>query len=459
MQSKFLWVTLAISLALAACGTLEVGFESTPVPVVPTLTSAPASQPTAAPTALPSETPAAAPTTSPPGFACAFAYSNDTQLYCLGEGGAPIPIADASTQGTVSDPLISPDGAWVAYLVNMLDGTSQLWAVDVSGLTGNDGLNQPRRLLVGPDQISSGQPEVINSPMSPQWQAGTHTLFFSTRFTQHGGNQGPGEYVNADLWKVDADTGAVTNILARQSAGRFALSPDGQFLALSNPQSIALARSDGVDFRLLLEFPFIVTYSEYAYKPAAAWSPDSAFFNVAIPSADPMAADASATLYRMHVDGKVETLMTLTGNFLFGGQPPITFSPNGRFAVYGQFNQATQAADLHLLTLEAQSDTVIGQANGLNGLAWSPDSNHYVYGVAPAGGGFVAGLEGPPQAFAPGMEVIGAAWADDLGFYFYGIVDGQWGLYFSSRKTHLQASHGVQSALILCPEFRAEAAL
>jgi hypothetical protein len=36
---------------------------------------------------------------------------------------------------------------------------------------------------------------------------------------------------------------------------------------------------------------------------------------------------------------------------------------------------------------------------------------------------------------------------------------GDYDFCFSSRKTHLQAPHGVKSAYIFCPEFRAEASL
>ncbi|MGH2524910.1 MAG: hypothetical protein ACRDH2_20575, partial [Anaerolineales bacterium] len=262
--------------------------------------------------------PADGPSPEPLNFACSLAYADASRLYCLGEGGTPIPIADGNAaQGTVSNPAISSDGAWVAYLINMMYDKAQLWAVNVSKLAGNNGLNLPRRLLVGLEQIPSDNPNMVNSPLTFQWQVGTHTLFFDTGYSPRD-DAAFGEHTNADLWKVDADSGAVTNIMAKQSAGRFALSPDGKYVALSSPRSIDLINADGTNLRHLLDFPFIDTGSEYYYKPATVWSPDSTFFSVAVPSADPLAADAHVTFYRMGVDGNVQTLGSAPGNFVFG---------------------------------------------------------------------------------------------------------------------------------------------
>lgn len=368
--------------------------------------------------------------TKPLTFACSVAYSDGTRVYCLGEGGTPIAIAESGGQGTVRQPRISPDGAWVAYLVSSnADISAELWAVEVSTLTGPDGLNLPRRLLVGASQISSGQPEIVDSPKSYAWQAGTHTLYFNTRYMPAGGPTGPGEYTHNDLWKVNADTGEVVNILSRNSVGEFYLSPDGQQVGLSNPQSIALLRADGTDFRLVLEFPAISTYSEYAYKPTLVWSPDSASFSLLVPSADPLAGDASANLYRVFADGEIQTLTTLTGNFLFSVQRNAGLSPNGQYLAYTP-TARDNILHLRVLKTDGSGETALADDPTLNPLGWSPDSNHFVFSTA-SSGNYVADLEGGPQLFGEGQQAVELKWVDASSFYFLGVNSaGEWGLYF-----------------------------
>jgi len=369
----------------------------------------------------------------PLGFACSIAYADQLTLYCLGEGGTPIPIAQASqAQGeTLTGPAISHDGAWVAYTLNKADHNSELWAVDVRTLTGNNGLNLPRRRLAGADQIGYGQPEFVTSPLAYEWQAGTHTLYFNTRYATTGGQIGPGEFVYNDLWKVDAeaDGGGPINVLSRDSVGRFALSPDGQFIAISNPQAIGLMRADGTNFKLALEFPFIITYSEYAYKPVPEWSPDSTYFNLLVPSEDPLAADASATLYRVFVaDGSIQGMGTLPGNFVMGNSADI--SPDGQRVAYLRTEQTANTVELHFVNADGTGDIKAGEGVALNGLGWSPDSKHYVYAIVMGGGNYVAGLQAPEQQFAPGLQAMAVEWVDNLSFYFLGGEAQQWGLYF-----------------------------
>lgn len=373
----------------------------------------------------------ALPSPLPLRFVCALAYVEGSRLYCPGEGGTSIPIAEAGPDSTLSGPAISSDGAWVAYLVGLPNDTSQLWAVDVSTLTGNDGLGQPRRLLASNDQITWGGPDAIHSPYLYQWQPGTHTLFFNTRYTPTGGPVGPGDYTNADLWRVNADTGEVLNVLGRQSAGRFALSPDGRTIALVAPQSLGLMNADGTGVRFVLEYPLIITYSEYIYFPTPVWSPESAFFTVAVPSADPMAPDASVAIHRLGADGSVTTLATLPGNFVFGGQPGPDLAPDGQRVVFGRVPDPNVGmTDLHLINTDGSNDHVVTSRPSITGLGWSPDSSRYAYSLAPNGGGFVVSAQGAVQPFASGGEIYRLRWLDGESFYFFGTVNGQIGLYF-----------------------------
>ncbi len=396
-----------------------------PTPTPPALTA------TSAPTATPVAT--ETPSSSTLGFACSLAYAEwnaeGSKVYCLGEGGTPLLIADASQLGTVSNPAISSDGAFVAYMVNLINGTAQLWVVNVTGL--GSGTSPEPRLLAGPDQVSSGDPNVAVSPLSFAWQPGTHSLFFNTRFTLLSGEQGPGEHSNNDLWKADADSGQVINFMSRNSVGRFFLSPDGKHIALSLPQAVGLVGADGSNFNLPLNFPFISTYSEYEYKPEILWSATNAFFYVVVPSADPLAGDASAALYRVALDGTTQTLGVLSGNFVFGGSVAPAISPDGQFVIYSRTAQ-DNTASLHLARIDGSGDVVIDQqppSAAFTGYGWAPDSNHFAYAVTPSGGGFLAPVEGPLQAFVSNAQIASLKWYGGTSFAFVGQVNGQWGLY------------------------------
>src|SRR5438270_751052 len=79
------------------------------------------------------------------------------------------------------------------------DSVGQLWVAS----TAEGG--EPPHVLVGQEQLPSADGSQINSPNHVQWLAGTHSLIFDTSYMPSGGAAGPGEYINADLWRVDAD--------------------------------------------------------------------------------------------------------------------------------------------------------------------------------------------------------------------------------------------------------------
>jgi len=421
MKRYLLLLLTLLSFLLTACGQIEVGVEVTPTVAVQATQS-----PTSAPTPVP---PTAMPT--PPQLVrgnCPVVYADNSVqgsfLYCLDAHDERFQVVDASQLGTLSAPQISPDGKQVAYLVNKIDGTSELWIVNVGTLPT---LEQPR-LLVGRANLDLGGPEVINSPLKFQWQIGTQTIFFSTRFMPVQGIQGPGEYINADLWKVDAESGALSNVLAPQSAGSFTFSPDGRFIAISNPRSIALLKTDGSPLQVLLDFPFINTASEYTYKPLIGWSADSTFFYTAIPSAEPFAADAYAEVYRMGVDGTTRKTATISGNLLFGAP---TFAPDGEHILYSQYDQVAGTNILYQMRSDGSAKQQVGTPM-TDIWGWSPDANDFVYSWHDGqSGGVVTVVDatGAHTPLMPKITLVSLRWIDNTTFYFHGAVEEEWGLY------------------------------
>src|SRR5258708_2410292 len=166
-------------------------------PVTPAATAAAST--TAAATEAATAVGATAAPTALVSAGCKLAYADANTLYCLPDSGTPQTLATGSG---LFGPALSPDGSLIAYQVVITDGVTQLWVASVA-----EGGEAPH-VLVGQDQLPSGDGSQINSPSHYAWLAGSHTLVFDTRYLPTSGPGGPAEYINADLWKVDADSGA-----------------------------------------------------------------------------------------------------------------------------------------------------------------------------------------------------------------------------------------------------------
>jgi hypothetical protein len=386
------------------------------VVVNPGVTVAPTDTPVAA---APSDTPVP-PTETPASAPCFVAIGYLTTLLCQ-NGPDQFQLADTSAIGPIQRVQISSDGTLVAYTAGPFDGTAQLWIVNGDGTHAHKVLDHTN--------LPPNQPDTLSYPRIFQWQAGTHTLFLDTSFMPAGGIQGPGEYVNRDLWKFNADTNDLTQILTPDSGGYFSLSPDGGWVAVTRPQDVSLISSDGAVVKPnLITFPTIITYSEYLYKPEVTWSPDSSFFTVNIPSNDPMAADASATIYKVQVDGTLTTLKTIAGQFMF--DYTVKISPDGQWVAYSTGN-ADGTAVLHIesLTGPEYSNSLLPGAPTL--FSWSPDSQ--LFGIYLQGGGLQ--YSGPGafgfelQPLAPDVNAVtNLVWSDATTVVFSGTINDHWGL-------------------------------
>lgn len=214
-------------------------------------------------------------------------------------------------------------------------------------------------------------------------------------------------------------------------------------MALVLPQAVDLAVLGGSDIRRLLDYPAIDTRGGYSYLPPITWSPDSAFFGAAIPSANPFAPDAHVTFYRLGVDGSAQMLGTIAGNHSFGdggGRLPPEFSLDGQHVLYAHPDDSNHATQLYVSNADGSDAAVVAQAPGFSvaALGWSPDSQHYAFSIFPDGGGYVAGLAGDAQPFAPGTQVVSLTWQAAASFYFYGQVGARWGLYFQRLGEQMQ---------------------
>ena len=446
-MKRVLVFIIGLSLAALACsaipglpgttepGALETSAAATLTALAPTVgapTETTATAPAEEPTTPPDEATATATAEAPAGPTCSLAYADGANLFCLAADGTPQLLATAPGGQGISSPVISPDGALVAYVAGPLGYPVDLWVVGV------DAALVPPRLLVTSANVPSPNPENVWFPFSFQWRPGTHSLFFDTRWEPVGGIQGPGEYLNNDLWLADADSNTVAAVLGEGLGGNFAVSPDGNFVAFSYAEGLGIVNADGNNLRRdVVTYPSIITYSEYYFKPEIHWQADSLAFNVGVPSMDPMAPDTSATIYRVGTDGIVQPLATVPGNFVFGGLNRPVFSPDGRFAVYSQLQAgSSQTEDIHLMDLSAvpPTNTIVDAKDVPSVWGWSPNGDHFVYASTPGGvpgSGYDYGLEGPIRPWAAGLtQILQLEWQSPTTFYFVGQINNAgWSLY------------------------------
>ncbi len=399
---------------------------ATTVPPIPTTQAPPPTSLPASATPGPAEpNPTVTLTTTPfptlaPGSnpALSIAYPNHGAVYIWTEGRGARSLADAQDVVAIE---ISDDGQWVAYLCqDLVDYAFQeVWAVNTIGTP------TPRLLVSNADlkDITPPDPDkwILGAGILDfSWRPQTHELAFSTYILL----EGVGSALNHDLRLVNTDSLTKTTLLDNGQGGIFNYSPDGNQIALSNPESISLMAADGTDLRAeVLTFPSVITYSEYEYHPHPYWAQDSQSLLVAIPPHDPLADPRPPTgLWRMPADG--------TQAELVGYIPAIPFawlnngfSPDSRRVAYVEAigKPEENQRQLHILRLDGSNDAVYARGESLEFMGWSPDSQYFIY-VIHGGenkGIYVGDLTAQPLMITsdPGA-ITGIQWVDDSRFAY-----------------------------------------
>ena len=381
-------LVLACALALSlACGTLEMGVERTPPSVgqtaateTPPATPAPgAVTEVVTPHADASSTPAPAPTPLPPPtelrvvFVKVTEHGNNAWLWTQAEREA-MPLTKAGGVGGVK---LSGDGEIVAF--SRGDG---LWMVR------SDGADE-RELVSADDFAAMLAREAFDSEVVLnrfEWLPGTHILAFNTRIRTE-----IGLVLNDDLHLVNADTLERTALLPPGEGGEFYGSPDGHQIAVVTAGSISLVSADGSDFREVLTYTPVATYSEFQFYAEPTWARDSSSLRVAIPPADPLEQPPQLTsIWRIRADG---TRASMLSSIETGQMKPSAFSPDFRYVAHLPLEQAdTVPSQTTLLVTNLETGDTIAQYPEVSLIyEWSPDSLHIAFLAYPE-------PEGTPQA-------------------------------------------------------------
>lgn len=268
------------------------------------------------------------------------------------------PAARQIASGGVIHPYLAPDGEHVAFTRGAQGDAISLWAV------GSDGTGE--RELVAPDVIPSirnGHPQIGRAA----W-LDNQTIYFETyqRYAS-------GIARDDNLYRVTLD-GEPQLILPPGAGGVFALSPDGQHVAVARAGSydmqkgsIAVLDPLGVEIDDKLSFTAVSAPSEVPVYPPMTWSDDSAFARVPIPDRE---SDRVA-LWRIPVEGEAQIFGYISaareGLPLWSGDQMIYWR-------YGENGTP------ELLVADANGENAEVYASGnLSNLRWLDDGATFVF--------------------------------------------------------------------------------
>jgi Tol biopolymer transport system component len=180
----------------------------------------------------------------------------------------------------------------------------------------------------------------------------------------------------ADLWTVSLE-GTLRQVLSQYAAGALSLFDDGRVLVAGSTE-LFLTDLDGSFRTSLLTYGQILTYSEYIYYPQPQIDNGGLRAFVAIPTEDPLAADAATDLYVVETDGSLTALRRLVGSG-FTLADEVVWSHNGNQIAY-----VRTAPDENATALFIGDESGSFVQYGANGVAldffdWSPDGTTFLY--------------------------------------------------------------------------------
>ncbi|MAT44024.1 MAG: hypothetical protein CL609_16950 [Anaerolineaceae bacterium] len=300
---------------------------------------------------------------------------NDTNghVWVWSEGSSPLQIVSS---GNVNDVRLSPDGEWVVFRRTAGGGMDvSLWAIRFNGSDEHLLIDQADFNAMALHPAINADDVLSIQPYQMKFIPGSQTLAFNT-YPQF---EGPGLFDNKDLWLVDVETGTLNNLLPAGQAGHFHFSPDGSQIALVTPEDISLINTDGSNRRSsVLTYPFVYTYSEYAYHAEPVWAPDGSYLRVTIPPQDSL-GDPSALghIYQIPTDGSSASLL---GNLPLGLFNYGQFSPDLTKIAYLQQvgDPVDNAWALLFANYDGSGSTEFTRGN-ISFLSWAPDANHFAF--------------------------------------------------------------------------------
>lgn len=425
------WPALVgLAIMLSACNYPGNAADPTTESLAATAEALPTASGTPVPTPSPSPSPLPTPTATPTPPVLHIAYIETNDLWALEPGESPVRL---TRSGNIGDVRVTSDGELIVYLVR--DANFEFMELRAIGFDGTGD-----RLLLGADALAGLYPlegflryTLADFILAP----GTHQVLLNTR----GVFEGPGLAKSDDLLALDADSGALTQLLAPGQGGDFTLSPDGTQLAIVRPSSISFVRADGTDLRAeVLSFSLVQTFSEYFYYPRPIWSPEGDSVLVAIPGENPFAESPSGTIRRVPAAGGAPSVLASISGDLFRPQAEAQLiSPDGTTVAYLRAGAVSGEEEL-VLYRPGTGESFTVASGTLQWKGWAPDSIHFAYTNGTGLDLFIGGIGEPAQPLGSGA---GLRWIDDQQYLYLEGAPGDWTL------THASFSAAPQSLVEL----------
>ncbi len=384
-------ISLAIITLLNACGTSSTNNTSSIINLTDVNSTAQAAgatlfaqtmAPTLTATLTPTNTPRPTPTTPPfkalEGLRVVYGKGN---LYIQDSGKPEFQLTDS---GEDYNPMLSDDGQKVVFQ----HGTA-IYVINADGTS--------ERALIPADILATlghGYNEFIRGH-DLAFVPGTHQLLFSTsRANPDNPNAFPAS--NYDLFIVDTDTGTIKQLVTPVQVdnlyihygweGKFAVSPNGNLVALQMPDHIEVVNLQGqVVQRDLVTYPADEAHSVIPMY----WTKDSSEL-IILPSEIALMAGGVPivrTVWRYKIDGSAGIEIPLT-------PPPLyddyAVSPDGNWIVYGYSPYSipddmplvapvgVYLGNLHDGTSQLIDDVKLPVATP-SSFTWSPDSLYFIF--------------------------------------------------------------------------------
>jgi Tol biopolymer transport system component len=347
----------------------------------------------------------------------------DRNLYAWTAEGGTQKLYDA---GDLNDLKISGDGALIAFTRQKENQETSLWICNFDGGQAREVMSWAdlSSLKTNPDSTGAG-------PSNLRWIPGTHTL----TFTSYEVFEGPGMALNDDLITVDGDTGKWEMFLKPKQGGVAAFSPDGKWMALSTPTNISIMDVSGIPAPGPgLDFPAVMTYSEYQYYPEPVWAADSTRLAVFIPTDDPMKEPRGlSSIWTMDVMGTQPVRQVqITPQFI----GPVTIAPDLTkfFYVREVGNPADNRRELRTALINGTNGKTVFSGSAPDVYGWSPAGDVFAFRATNDDPVTVSQMAGSVGDLPGTQGVYWFDWVDSSRFLFSKVTGDTVELFLGDRK-------------------------
>ncbi len=280
-------------------------------------------------------------------------------------------------EGDVVDfPEFSPDGRLILFRRQGPPATisadpaaevpsSTFWTIPVAGGTPRLVLDPLAALPSVPGTGSLADDLYPSEPGPLAWLPGGRQALFSSRYLT--ANSALGSY---DLWRLDVETGQLEALLPAGQGGRPTLSPGGEWVLLSTPREVAVARTDGTERRTLLTFERVPTYSEWEWVPEPAWNDDG---SVQVALARPWQVGEAVTYSLLRLDPGSDESRELGEVQVPWLHTPL-WSPDRSRLAY-----VAAGSGLALAGGRGENPRTVAAGDMPVPLAWSPEGTHLAF--------------------------------------------------------------------------------